>query len=812
MDPRNSGQLINNLISKRLPFGVLALTVAVLLALVLVPQIKSEASPVITIEPITWNVIGLDSQNVNNGINQTSIGARICNTGTTKADHIEITFVWDSVNPFIGLISSEFQSITDLDALSCQDVYYTVYVSRDTQAINTYRRYHISASLDGFNQISTPIPRELFVIGQQNSSDIILGNITGPTDVIVGETVQYKLQHSTIPAFQQLMHLLTFPSEKFRIKSVDATYLSPADITNNKIYADACGWDNIPDSSNYMSCIGPIPDDYPDGIVGGGMEIVFTVEVLSPGISNIATNVYGYSNGNYIYQYDPENSSIIVNASEQITETPTNTLTQTSTISSTITSTATPTITGTPPTETPTPTSTITGTPPTSTPTITGTPPTPTATGTISPGMGISKSVSATTVRPGQSLSFTLKVSNTGLAPANDVTITDTFQSVLNISSVSTTKGTYTVNSSTRTVTVSVGTLAPNESVTITVVTKVNTTVTTTSTYSNFARLTYKYLSTTFSINSNTVSYRVEVSSTLPGTGMSEIQGGDKQPTVSIWGSLVMGIVIGAIGLLLFILGLRRRENDDHNRAWLITIGSVFILCGLFVGMLSSSISNDLGQRLLSGINPNNSDGYSNVTDTWRPTEEGPWILLPSPTELEVLPDFPVPTPDIADELKENNPSLDQSSITHISIPSIEVDTIVKYVPFSGNTWLISGLKQEVAWMGDTSWPGLGGNTALAGHVTLRDGSNGPFRYLQDLVSGDQINLYTEENKYTYVVRQQVIVEDNDLSVINDTDSPQLTLITCIDWDSDVNIYLRRVIIYSDLVEVKPIYQAQESN
>jgi len=36
------------------------------------------------------------------------------------------------------------------------------------------------------------------------------------------------------------------------------------------------------------------------------------------------------------------------------------------------------------------------------------------------------------------------------------------------------------------------------------------------------------------------------------------------------------------------------------------------------------------------------------------------------------------------------------------------MDTVVKYVPYDGLTWLIAGLQQEIAWMGDTSWPGLG--------------------------------------------------------------------------------------------------------
>ena len=125
---------------------------------------------------------------------------------------------------------------------------------------------------------------------------------------------------------------------------------------------------------------------------------------------------------------------------------------------------------------------------------------------------------------------------------------------------------------------------------------------------------------------------------------------------------------------------------------------------------------------------------------------------------------------------------------------------------------MISGLKEEVAWMGETSWPGLGGNTALAGHVTLRDGGNGPFRYLADLQAGDIITLYTEENQYTYQVRTMEVVEDNDLSVIAETENTQLTLITCTDWNEEINMYLKRFVVYSDLISTTPRYSQGNSN
>jgi hypothetical protein len=43
------------------------------------PQSNASAAAVLTISPLTWNVIGLDSNNVNVGPNNFPVGARVCN-------------------------------------------------------------------------------------------------------------------------------------------------------------------------------------------------------------------------------------------------------------------------------------------------------------------------------------------------------------------------------------------------------------------------------------------------------------------------------------------------------------------------------------------------------------------------------------------------------------------------------------------------------------------------------------------------------------------------------------------------------------
>jgi len=109
--------------------------------------------------------------------------------------------------------------------------------------------------------------------------------------------------------------------------------------------------------------------------------------------------------------------------------------------------------------------------------------------------------------------------------------------------------------------------------------------------------------------------------------------------------------------------------------------------------------------------------------------------------------------------------------------------------------------------MGETSWPGLAGNTALAGHVSLWDGSDGPFRYLDKLATQDEIILRTEKNIYTYLVREKRVVDESNLTVLQPVIDEQLTLITCTGWNPEVSLYLQRLVIIAELVEVSPFSQ-----
>ncbi len=147
---------------------------------------------------------------------------------------------------------------------------------------------------------------------------------------------------------------------------------------------------------------------------------------------------------------------------------------------------------------------------------------------------------------------------------------------------------------------------------------------------------------------------------------------------------------------------------------------------------------------------------------------------------------------------------VDTGPVTRLVIPALKVDSKVQYIPFEDHTWNIEKLGMDIAWLGNTSSPGLGGNTVLAGHITVLYLGNGPFRHLYSLKSGDLVYVYTYKNIYTYSVREQAVIKTDDSSVVGPTDQPQLTLLTCTGWDDETLRYTKRRAVFADLVSVAP--------
>lgn len=346
----------------------------------------------------------------------------------------------------------------------------------------------------------------------------------------------------------------------------------------------------------------------------------------------------------------------------------------------------------------------------------------------------------------------------------------------------------------------------PNTTITVTIEVNVNSAAQTTQNLNNTVYLNYDSNLT----RNSSVAYRI-VGTGLPGTGEEPL---DSPPIAVDWSMIFLcgALGLGSVFLIWYGIWVREEQPQASGRYW--AIGGLLAAGGLIAGIIGSGwFKQTRDMRPQVAYAPThaaeNVAGYA-IAPIF-PTEDATRYELIYPTEISKLPDFPIPSPTNLPNAKPDS-TPDTSPVVRLGIPALSLDNIVKYVPFDGQTWMIAGLKQEIAWLGNTSWPGLGGNTVLAGHVTLRGMGNGPFRYLDQLAPGDTIQVYTEENLYTYIVREQIVVEEGDMWVTEATENPQLTLITCTDWSDDFKLYIKRLIVFADLKDTTSLKVGKTSD
>jgi sortase A len=121
-----------------------------------------------------------------------------------------------------------------------------------------------------------------------------------------------------------------------------------------------------------------------------------------------------------------------------------------------------------------------------------------------------------------------------------------------------------------------------------------------------------------------------------------------------------------------------------------------------------------------------------------------------------------------------------------VQIPSLTVDAPI----VQGDGWeqLKKGVGQHIG----SANPGQNGNVVLSAH---NDVYGELFRYLDQLVPGDQVILYTQQRQYTYIITQTIIVEPTQVEVMAPTVDPTLTLISCYPYLVDK----QRIVVFAKL-------------
>jgi len=117
-----------------------------------------------------------------------------------------------------------------------------------------------------------------------------------------------------------------------------------------------------------------------------------------------------------------------------------------------------------------------------------------------------------------------------------------------------------------------------------------------------------------------------------------------------------------------------------------------------------------------------------------------------------------------ADQVRDGEP------IGRIAIPSIGVDIVVVQGTSTGD------LTQGPGHYPSTPFPGQPGTTAIAGHRTTY---LAPFRHLDSLHGGNQIELRMPYGTLDYRVQQTRVVEPTDLGILHPTGYQRLVLTAC---------------------------------
>ena len=107
------------------------------------------------------------------------------------------------------------------------------------------------------------------------------------------------------------------------------------------------------------------------------------------------------------------------------------------------------------------------------------------------------------------------------------------------------------------------------------------------------------------------------------------------------------------------------------------------------------------------------------------------------------------------------------STIGRIEIPRLGVSAVIR-AGIDART-----LRLAVGYIPGTALPGEKGNVGLAGH---RDTF---FRKLRDINPDDEIRVTTRDGVFRYFVQRTNIVQPSDVSVLDATGYPALTLVTC---------------------------------
>lgn len=144
-----------------------------------------------------------------------------------------------------------------------------------------------------------------------------------------------------------------------------------------------------------------------------------------------------------------------------------------------------------------------------------------------------------------------------------------------------------------------------------------------------------------------------------------------------------------------------------------------------------------------------------------------------------------------------------------LSIPSLSITVPIIWAQHSDEDSMLESLQRGVAHDPRTAYPDDNGNIFLTGHssnfIFAPGKYNTVFATLGHLRKDDPLAITYHDHRYIFRVISLSIISPDDLSVLEPTKKPTLTLMTC--WPVGTNI--KRLIIRAERVSITPIHKTQ---
>jgi sortase A len=200
-------------------------------------------------------------------------------------------------------------------------------------------------------------------------------------------------------------------------------------------------------------------------------------------------------------------------------------------------------------------------------------------------------------------------------------------------------------------------------------------------------------------------------------------------------------------------------------------VGNLLILAGLLVLAYPAATwgytwwqQRELGQRL-ERAHPRLADSAAGFFASALSVEEGRTTNVSRGTEARERADLRKQAEEFAAQLRNET-----GPIGRILIPGIGVDAVL--MEGTGR----KDLREGPGHWPETPLPGMGGNFVVSGH---RSTYGAPFRKLDDLAPGDEIQVLLPYAALRYRVTRSMIVKPDDVQVVAPGGQEEIFLATC---------------------------------